>query len=81
MEEEIKVINEVCQERGHVMSNGCFSTAMYCPPRVEDTECHTVIVYPACNTLTYRCSRCGETVKEKEKERKVFKWKSKDCIH
>lgn len=63
-----------CAERGHVGGVGT-QTEMYCPPILEDSDSMSVMVYPSCNTFTYRCSRCGETVTEKEKEVRVIIWR------
>ncbi len=67
--------NLICEERGHLCGDVFFSTLMYCPPYVEDYEDSTITVYPACNTITYDCSRCGERVSELEKEKRITTWK------
>ena len=69
--------NLICEERGHLCGDVFFSTLMYCPPYVEDYEDSTITVYPACNTITYDCSRCGERVSELEKEKRIVTWKRK----
>ncbi|MFA5934977.1 MAG: hypothetical protein WC827_03780 [Candidatus Paceibacterota bacterium] len=51
------------------------STLMYCPPYTIDTDSTTVTVYPACNTTTYTCQRCGKSVSEGGKEERVITWK------
>lgn len=68
-------VDSVCLERGHVSVGVAMSTAMYCPPYLEETDSITTIVYPACNTITYTCARCGRVVKEREKERRIIIWK------
>lgn len=65
----------ICKERGHVKSESCTSTLLYCEPYVVDTDSTSTIVYPACNRITYTCMRCGATFSEKEKERRVVVWK------
>lgn len=55
-----------CDERGHVGGVGT-RTLRYCPPRLEDSDSMSIMVYPSCNSSTYKCERCGETVTEQEK--------------
>ena len=64
----------ICDERGHVMSGTFMKTLMYCAPYTIDNENETIMVYPACNTVTYTCGRCGKRVSEPEKERRVTIW-------
>jgi len=65
----------ICNERGHVKSESCISTLMYCEPYVVDTDSTSTIVYPPCNWITYTCLRCGATFSEKEKEQRVVVWR------
>jgi len=64
----------LCNERGHVKI-AYSSTSMYCEPYLEDTDSTSVLVYPACNIIEYYCLRCGEHIKELEKEERVVLWK------
>lgn len=76
--QEIDSLRVLCKERGHVNSGVCTSTLMYCPPYLEETEYESVMVYPACNIITYTCSRCGQQIKEREKEHRVVIWRRQD---
>jgi hypothetical protein len=69
---------ETCSERGHVMGDIISRTLMYCPPYTIDTDSTTVIVYPGCNSISYRCARCGMIVSDGEKERRVVVWRRYD---
>ena len=66
---------KICKERGHVSPGVGMSTLMWCPPYQIDYPDSTVMVYPACNTTSYVCSRCGETVSDKGKESRVVTWR------
>lgn len=68
-------VNPVCAERGHIQPNVVSKTLLYCPPYYEDSEDSTVLVYPACNWITYRCMRCGQIIEEKEEEVRVTVWR------
>ena len=70
-----RIDSALCQERGHISSGLIMATAMYCPPYYIDTDTTTVIVYPACNTETFTCQRCGKQVIQKEEERRVVIWR------
>ena len=65
----------LCQERGHIPGGYIVSTAAYCPPYFVDTDSTTVIIYPACNTESFTCKRCGKNVTQQEEERQVIIWK------
>ena len=68
-------INNICKERGHILSNISASTSMYCPSYIIDTDTSTIEVFPACNWITYICKRCGQEISERNKERRVILWK------
>jgi hypothetical protein len=72
--------NKICEERGHLPGGFITKTLAYCPPYQIDYDDSTVMVYPACNSITYTCSRCGERVSEREKERRVLIWKKKSHL-
>ena len=52
-------LDAICAERGHVSDGVCSRTLEYCMPYTIDYEDSTVRVYPACNTTTCTCVRCG----------------------
>jgi len=64
----------ICKERGHVMTGVMFTTAMYCPPYVIDEDGVSYMVYPACNSTTYTCGRCGKEITETGEETRVIIW-------
>jgi len=68
------VVNVICFYRGHVMGDTYSSTDMYCHPYLDENSVRGYIVYPSCNVLTYSCIRCGDSVREREKERRVLIW-------
>ena len=68
-------INNICKERGHILSELSTSTLMYCPSYIIDTDSTTIEVFPACNWVTYICKRCGQEISERNKERRVVLWK------
>jgi hypothetical protein len=68
------VVNVICFYRGHVMGDIYSSTDMYCHPYLDENSVRGYIVYPSCNVLTYNCIRCGDSVREREKERRVLLW-------
>lgn len=71
--------NLVCKERGHIQGGMITSTLMYCPPYYEENDTQTVLVYPACNYISYTCQRCGANISEREKEERIIIWeKGKD---
>lgn len=65
----------MCIERGHVIGDGAWTTLMYCPPYLIETDTSTILVYPGCNYNSFDCLRCGKYVEEKEKERREVIWK------
>ena len=67
--------NNICKERGHIISDIIASTLMYCPSYIIDTDSTTIEVFPACNWITYICKRCGQEISERNKERRVVLWK------
>lgn len=69
------IINNICKERGHILSKLSTSTLMYCPSYIIDTDSTTIEVFPACNWITYICKRCGQEISERNKERRVILWK------
>jgi len=69
------IVNNLCKERGHVLSEIEMSTSLYCPSYIIDTDSTTIQVYPACNWVTYVCKRCGEEISERNKERRIVLWK------
>lgn len=66
--------NLVCKERGHIQGGIITSTSMYCPPYYEENEFWTVLVYPACNYISYTCQRCGANISEQEEEQRIIIW-------
>ena len=71
--------NKLCKERGHIQGDAIATTLAYCPPYYEENDTQTVMVYPACNYIDYTCQRCGESLREKEEERRIVIWeKGKD---
>ena len=68
-------INNLCKERGHILTELNASTSMYCPSYIIDTDSTTIEVFPACNWVTYVCKRCGQEISERNKERRVVLWK------
>lgn len=66
---------KICKERGHVSPGVGMSTLMWCPPHQIDYPDSTVMVYPACNTTSYVCARCGKYISEREKESRVVTWR------
>jgi len=66
----------LCQERGHVKGGVMESTMMKAKPYILETDSSTVLITPGVNTITYTCLRCGERVKEKEKETRQILWES-----
>lgn len=69
---------KICKERGHVCAGAFSSTLAYCPPYLVETDSTSVMVYPACNAISYGCARCGKAVSEMEKEKRVVIWRKKD---
>lgn len=68
------IINEMCLERGHVMSENISVTLASCPPYLEEHDSISYMVYPSCNGYTSVCKRCGLIVKYYPKERRVVIW-------
>ncbi len=71
---EVYVDSTTCEERGHVCTGPFMETAMHCPSYIVDHENYSEEVFPACNTRTYTCERCGEYIHEPGKERRVVIW-------
>jgi hypothetical protein len=67
-------INPICKQRGHIKGDVCSSTLMYCEPYIIDTDTSSIMVYPACNWLTYYCIRCGAEIVEQEPEYREILW-------
>lgn len=67
--------NKLCKERGHIQPNTVTSTLMHCPDYLIETDSISYIVTPGCNTIYYRCLRCGKEIEDKQKEIKTIIWK------
>lgn len=66
--------NKTCNERGHIMGNICSKTLMYCQPYYEDYVDSTIMIYPACNYITFICNRCREEITQLEPEKREVIW-------
>ena len=65
-----------CEERGHVKPNVVFVTDDFCISYTIDYPDSTVRVYPECNFVQYKCTRCGEQIEEiYQKEKRVVIWR------
>ncbi|MBK7381709.1 MAG: hypothetical protein IPJ03_22475 [Ignavibacteriales bacterium] len=65
-----------CEERGHVKPNVVFVTDDFCIPYTIDYSDSTVRVYPECNFVQYKCTRCGKQIEETyQKEKRVVIWR------
>lgn len=69
--------NSLCKERGHVKGEVIQETLMHCEGYIIDTDTSSVLVFPACNYITYRCLRCGAEIIEQEPERRIILWQGK----
>jgi hypothetical protein len=66
--------DSICLQRGHIVING-WVTSAYCPPYTIDTDSTSILVYPACNSITGTCERCNKEVTQMEKEQRTIIWK------
>lgn len=65
---------DVCLKRGHVADSLITETKDYCEPYVVDLDTMSVLVYPSCNAVTYKCRRCKKIVTEKVPEKYYIVW-------
>ncbi len=68
----------ICAERGHVFNGVGWSAAAYCPEYTIDTDTTTITVYPACNSYTSTCGRCGMQITTHGEERRIVTWRKKN---
>jgi hypothetical protein len=61
-----------CSRVGHVASRTSSSTLVNCPPYLVESGDTTFQVYPACNTTTYSCMRCGKSYTLPDKESRII---------
>jgi len=72
---DYKQDSSICSERGHIRGDGCSTTLMYCPPYFIDYTDSTVMVYPACNSTTCTCIRCGAKFSSYGEEKRIVIWR------
>ncbi|MES2653261.1 MAG: hypothetical protein V4663_16090 [Bacteroidota bacterium] len=65
--------NPICIERGHNLIHA--KPTITRTPYTIDTKDSTVTVYPAANSTTARCSRCGAEIVNNEKDVRVTTWR------
>lgn len=69
---------KLCEERGHLITQGITVTLAYCPPYLIDTDTTTIIVYPVCNWADDYCERCGKHFPSSQKEVRETIWKKEN---
>ena len=71
------VLNDVCEERGHVIR---FGVVTLLAPHTEifDTEDSTLLITHDPNTISGYCERCGECISETFEPDTVVIWRKKD---
>ncbi len=69
----IKDKNPTCVERGHNLIHTKATTLR--SPYTIDTKDSTITVYPAPNSTSSKCSRCGDEIVNSEKDVKITTWR------
>lgn len=65
-----------CEERGHVKPNIVSVTDDICMPYTIDYPDSTLKIYPECNFIQYKCTRCGKQIEEVyQKEKRILIWR------
>jgi len=67
---------DICKERGHLLTGLCGVTLMYCPPQIIDLPDKTIKIYWDRNYKRGFCERCGKEIYEpvQEKPDTVIIW-------
>lgn len=71
-------VDSICAVRGHIKGGIITTTDLFCPPYIIDNDSVSIMVYPACNYISYVCLRCRRLIEEREKERRVVIWRKEE---